>query len=1076
MASQPPLHVGGGGAADVAGAWQHHQAQQQFHTEQPQLVASIVDVVPEATALPDEGNGSMGSESAGDGSGAGVGVRVLSGAQGGTGTGAKFVKATASSPAMVEMIVGQRPGPQVASAGKDAPTALDAIRARNQGLRTSALTSLGSWTAGTGDASARVRRRSFESSQGLARVGSMPGSVYATHLRRRTQDSDALIQGRRHTRLLYKGEVQDYLSPTAPSQSVSSAPSSAVPPFRPSSNAVGAGSALGDGSAGVSSVKSPLQSAVSSRGKSIFGGGTPRLQLDEALPASSPSMPTSPLGQSGDAGHRRVGSKIFRLPGSLSSPAPAAASPAPAPETTLEERRRAVDSTRFVTGEATGLHHADLARLDQHLEFQGVSDEQLYSSSALREPGRIEHLNAKIDDWDVDLFDLDARTGGRPLAATFISTLRKHGLENDLGVDMNVAMSFITLVEQGYRTSNPYHNRIHAADVLQTTHHMLTHRALHGVTTDVDRLAALIAAAVHDYGHPGLNNNFLVEVGDSVALRYNDIAVLENMHVAEAFQLMKGDRFDSDILSCLPRDSYKECRETIIQMVLATDMKQHFELINIFKAQVLQSPILKRRASRMTLGEEQGADGADGEGGDLAGAAGAGGGAVGGDGASMGEGDVPVVHSIELRRVILRTTLHVADVSNPAKPVAVCVKWAELVQEEFFRQGDLERETGVPISAFYDRTKPATSKLQVGFISAIVKPLFSVFCQFVTTLRPYADPCLEENLSNWKSKQIAEEAAANPDAGGAAGGAGGGGGGGGGGPGSGGGSSGGGAGVGGAGSGGGAGAGTGGSGPGSGEGGGAGAGDGASPTSGQNESQPKSRRRRFRDRLASHSSHRASQSAGSSFFSLLGGGRPHGSSMSGAPLPESRPPLSKRLQYGSKSAKGASLLGSGRFTGPRMQELDIEAEDTSRSYPSARRRGLSAAATFATGEGGPPRSPAASRMRRATQDSLASSGSVVVTDDGVPPSLPAAVTVSLTSASGYLDTGSRMGGLDGTGIGRGSGGGGDDDDEDFDDIEAARKVSIGGTPPASPSLQQAGRTFSAITEESQQDPDTPGSR
>ena len=61
-------------------------------------------------------------------------------------------------------------------------------------------------------------------------------------------------------------------------------------------------------------------------------------------------------------------------------------------------------------------------------------------------------------------------------------------------------------------------------------------------------------------------------------------------------------------------------------------------------------------------------------------------------------------YPLEYRRSILKASLHVADVSNPARPHAVCVKWAAAVQEEFFRQGDQERALQLPLSMFMDRS------------------------------------------------------------------------------------------------------------------------------------------------------------------------------------------------------------------------------------------------------------------------------------------------------------------------------------------------------------------------------------
>ena len=45
----------------------------------------------------------------------------------------------------------------------------------------------------------------------------------------------------------------------------------------------------------------------------------------------------------------------------------------------------------------------------------------------------------------------------------------------------------------------------------------------------------IIGGACHDHEHPGVNNVYLVETRDDVAIKYNDVSVLENHHVASSF-------------------------------------------------------------------------------------------------------------------------------------------------------------------------------------------------------------------------------------------------------------------------------------------------------------------------------------------------------------------------------------------------------------------------------------------------------------------------------------------------------------------------------------------------------------
>lgn len=57
--------------------------------------------------------------------------------------------------------------------------------------------------------------------------------------------------------------------------------------------------------------------------------------------------------------------------------------------------------------------------------------------------------------------------------------------------------------------SNPYHNSTHAADVVQALTCMLLTDQLNRHFADLEILAMLIAAIVHDVGHPGVTNQFL---------------------------------------------------------------------------------------------------------------------------------------------------------------------------------------------------------------------------------------------------------------------------------------------------------------------------------------------------------------------------------------------------------------------------------------------------------------------------------------------------------------------------------------------------------------------------------------
>lgn len=70
-----------------------------------------------------------------------------------------------------------------------------------------------------------------------------------------------------------------------------------------------------------------------------------------------------------------------------------------------------------------------------------------------------------------------------------------------------------------------------------------------------------------------------------MAFRYNDRSVLENYRCSEFFNLLK-DREDLNIFRHLKPAAKKRMRKLIIQSVLGTDMRFHFDIFNELKTKL----------------------------------------------------------------------------------------------------------------------------------------------------------------------------------------------------------------------------------------------------------------------------------------------------------------------------------------------------------------------------------------------------------------------------------------------------------------------------------------------------------
>jgi hypothetical protein len=225
---------------------------------------------------------------------------------------------------------------------------------------------------------------------------------------------------------------------------------------------------------------------------------------------------------------------------------------------------------------------------------------------------------------------------------------------------------FISKLEKGYKSRDdvPFHNRSHAADVVQGTAYFLNQAALKMHLQPLDVFALILSAAMHDHNHPGVTNAFLVHSRDELAILYNDASVLEMHHLASSWKLLLGAQ--NNPFDGMSPEQYNEARQTIIHVILGTDMKYHFDHLTKFKT---------RRSS--------------------------------------GAFEAPDRKDV---RLMLAMCLHSADVGNPAKPWKLSCEWSARVMDEFFRQGDTEMSKGLPVSPFMDREKTDIAKCQIGFI------------------------------------------------------------------------------------------------------------------------------------------------------------------------------------------------------------------------------------------------------------------------------------------------------------------------------------------------------------------------
>ena len=146
----------------------------------------------------------------------------------------------------------------------------------------------------------------------------------------------------------------------------------------------------------------------------------------------------------------------------------------------------------------------------------------LTNALSSEEEQTIHLLTDQLTNWDFDVFEVCKLTGNRPLFFLGLVLFRKNDLLRTFSLPKGPLCNFLTALEAGYLNDLPYHNSTHAADVTRSMHFFLHRGGLKSDLSDLEVLAALLAALSHDHAHPGVNNNFLVKTADPLAMLYND--------------------------------------------------------------------------------------------------------------------------------------------------------------------------------------------------------------------------------------------------------------------------------------------------------------------------------------------------------------------------------------------------------------------------------------------------------------------------------------------------------------------------------------------------------------------------
>ncbi|CEL97085.1 unnamed protein product [Vitrella brassicaformis CCMP3155] len=337
--------------------------------------------------------------------------------------------------------------------------------------------------------------------------------------------------------------------------------------------------------------------------------------------------------------------------------------------------------------------------------------------------------------WALDVFDLDVASRHHPLSTIVMGINQRYDMITHLGLDRRKFTRLVSKIESLYVPSNAYHNALHAADVTNSAFYFALAANWLELIQPLEMVAFVLACACHDVGHPGKNNAYMVSSQQALAVRYNDKSVLENYHAATTFEVMK--EADCNALDRLQKDEYRTARLIVVEMILETDMKRHFEFVATFRAHFAK--FLSSRSSTLLADDSPCRQG--------------------GRGPNDSGARAELLRNWEDRFQLYKMMLKCADLGHAGKPRELHEKWSRAIIEEFFKQGDCEKAEGLPVSPLCDRDTLVFEKSQVDFINCICIPMYTAFADVLDCPRIDQDVLRQarQNESYWQWSSLCQE-------------------------------------------------------------------------------------------------------------------------------------------------------------------------------------------------------------------------------------------------------------------------------------------------------------------------------
>ena len=363
--------------------------------------------------------------------------------------------------------------------------------------------------------------------------------------------------------------------------------------------------------------------------------------------------------------------------------------------------RRASAISEFISGAAAGAsvralsprRRSTILVFEQQQPAAARSDEDDALLSSLDATAAADA--ALLRDWALDPWALPEEALVPLLTAMF----HARGLLRRLRLSPAALRALVEGAEERYGIV-AFHNWRHSFTVTLTAWRFLDDApAL--LPDPLDQLALLVAALCHDLEHPGTTNAYHVNTSSELALRYNDVSVLENHHAAACFALLE----DTRLLAPLSAAERAALRRAIVAAILATDSACARRAMTRVRPQhAADAPRRAVTAHKALLARAQAASACE----------------------------ATDAHAPEHRTMLVSYLLHCADLCTPLLPHARSKSVAAALATEFEAQAACERAAGLPVTVMLAADAAAKARQEISFIGASLQRLVALIARMCT--------------------------------------------------------------------------------------------------------------------------------------------------------------------------------------------------------------------------------------------------------------------------------------------------------------------------------------------------------